>query len=54
MVLARQALFGDVGKHGAHDAAQRLLREKIITDVVVRHFRDQQSGIGITKKISAK
>jgi hypothetical protein len=44
MVLARQALFGDVGKDGAHDAAQCLLRQKIVSDQGIGH--DWQSVIG--------
>ena len=34
MMLARQALFGDVGQHVAHDAAQRLLGQDVVADVV--------------------
>jgi hypothetical protein len=34
MVVARQALFGRVGEHVAHHAAQRLLGQEIVADVV--------------------
>ena len=34
MMVARQALLGGVGQHLAHDAAQGLLGQKIVTDVV--------------------
>ena len=35
MMLARQrALLGGVGEHAAHDAAQRLLGQEIVADLV--------------------
>ena len=37
MMVARQALLGDVGEHGAHDAAQRGLRQDVVADMIDRH-----------------
>jgi hypothetical protein len=37
MMLAHQALFGGIGHHRAHDAAQRVLGEDIVADVIGGH-----------------
>ena len=34
MMVARQALLGGVGEHAAHHAAQRLLGQEIVADLV--------------------
>jgi hypothetical protein len=44
-MLAGQALLGDIGQDRTHDAAQGLLRQKVVADVVIEHFRNQYSGI---------
>ena len=43
MVLAGQAVLGGVGEHVAHHAAQRLLGQKIVADVVGCHWFDSQA-----------
>ena len=37
MMVAGQAGARDLGQHLAHDAAQRLLGENVVADVVVGH-----------------
>ena len=37
MVVARQAVLGGVRQHGAHDAAQGRLGEKVVADVIDSH-----------------
>src|SRR3989442_10871651 len=37
MVLARQAVFGRVDEHRAHDAAQSILSQNVIPDVIDGH-----------------
>ena len=37
VVLARQAVLGGIGEHGPHDAAQGLLGQKIVANVVDGH-----------------
>jgi hypothetical protein len=46
MMLARQAILGDVGEHGAHDAAQGRLRENVITNVIEGHGRRRMTRDG--------
>jgi len=38
MMVARQARARDLGQHLAHDAAQGLLGENVVADVVVGHM----------------
>ena len=46
MMLARQAVLGGVGEHLAHHAAQRVLGQDVVADVVGGHgFRVLASGI---------
>ena len=37
MMLARQALLGGVGEHLAHHAAQRVLGQDVVADVIDGH-----------------
>ncbi len=46
MMLAGQALFGRVGEHGAHHAAQRLLGQKVIA-YLVGHGRKVRDSLGM-------
>src|SRR5262249_19703400 len=47
MVVARQAMFGGVIEHGAHDAAEGLLREDVVADVIDGH--DPFSGARLSR-----
>ncbi len=43
MMLARQALLGDVRQHRAHHSAQRRLRQYIVTNVIGGHIVERVS-----------
>jgi hypothetical protein len=45
MMFARQAVRRGIGQHGADDAAQRLLGEKIVSYVVHAGISNQESEI---------
>ena len=44
MVVARQAVLGGIRQHGAHDAAQGGLGEKVVPDVINRHSGIRSEG----------
>ncbi len=41
MMLARQPALGGVGQHLAHQAAQRVLGQEVVADMVGCHLFDQ-------------
>jgi hypothetical protein len=45
MMLAGQAFLGGVRQHRVHDAAERRLGQKVVTDVVDRHIGNNLAGI---------
>ena len=44
MMLAGQPFLGRIGQNGAHHAAQRLLRQDVVANVIDRHVRNRKSG----------
>jgi hypothetical protein len=53
MVLARQALFGGISHHAAHHAAERVLGQDVVTDIV-GHWSVPGTGKGsISLKVAS-
>ena len=45
MMFAGQPFLGRIGQNGAHHAAQRFLRQDVVTNVIDGHVRNQWSVI---------